>query len=71
LHAIALPGHGAPIADTWGHNLEQIARAVAERGADVVIGYSHFFAGSFVKATNPAGVSGNADFYYSQWTWRF
>ncbi|HUY34881.1 MAG TPA: hypothetical protein VMV69_19195, partial [Pirellulales bacterium] len=23
------------------------------------------------EATDPAGVSGNADFYYSQWTWRF
>ncbi|HUY35487.1 MAG TPA: alginate export family protein [Pirellulales bacterium] len=39
--------------------------------ADVLIGYSHFFAGSFVKNTNPVGVSGNADFYYSQWSYRF
>ncbi len=39
--------------------------------ADVLFGYSHFFQGSFVEATNPAGVSGNADFYYSQWSWRF
>ena len=38
---------------------------------DVLFGYSHFFAGSFVKNTNPVGVTGNADFYYSQWTTRF
>ena len=39
--------------------------------ADVLFGYSHFFAGRFVRATNSAGVSGNADFYYSQWSYRF
>ncbi len=38
---------------------------------DVLFGYSHFFAGSFVRNTNPAGVSGDADFYYSQWAWKF
>jgi hypothetical protein len=38
---------------------------------DVLFGYSHFFAGSFVNNTNPPGVNGNADFYYSQWTQRF
>ncbi len=39
--------------------------------ADMLIGYSHFFGGSFIKATNPPGVSGNADFYYSQWSYKF
>jgi len=39
--------------------------------AEVMFGYSHFFGGSFIERTDPPGVTGNADFYYSQWTWRF
>lgn len=70
---------GAPIrispsgtAGTYvGQELDLLWQIVFNPRADVVFGYSHFFAGSFVKATNPPGVSGNADFYYSQWTWRF
>ncbi len=38
---------------------------------DVLFGYSHFFPGDFVKNTNPPGVTGDVDFYYSQWTYRF
>jgi len=54
-----------------GQELDLLLQIIVNPRADVLFGYSHFFAGSFVKATNPAGVSGNADFYYSQWSWRF
>ncbi|HWB14409.1 MAG TPA: alginate export family protein [Pirellulales bacterium] len=54
-----------------GQELDLIFQFLVNPRADVLFGYSHFFAGTFVKNTNPAGVSGNADFYYSQWTWRF
>lgn len=54
-----------------GQELDLIYQIVVNARADVLFGYSHFFAGTFVKRTNPVGVSGNADFYYSQWTWRF
>jgi hypothetical protein len=54
-----------------GQELDLLVQFIVSARADVLFGYSHFFAGSFVKATNPAGVSGNADFYYSQWSWRF
>lgn len=54
-----------------GQELDLLVQFVINPRADVLFGYSHFFAGSFVKATNPIGVSGNADFYYSQWSWRF
>lgn len=54
-----------------GQELDLLLQVVINARADVLFGYSHFFAGSFVKATNPVGVSGNADFYYSQWSWRF
>jgi len=54
-----------------GQELDLLWQIVFNPRLDVVFGYSHFFAGSFVKATNPVNVSGNADFYYSQWSWRF
>jgi hypothetical protein len=38
---------------------------------NVIVGYSHFAGGDFVDATNPAGVSGNADFFYVQWVTNF
>lgn len=70
---------GAPIRDSpsgsagryVGQELDTLFQIRVNARIDVIFGYSHFFAGSFIKATNPAGVSGNADFYYSQWTWRF
>lgn len=70
---------GAPIrispsgsAGTYvGQELDLLFQFVFNPRSDVIFGYSHFFAGSFVKATNPPGVSGNANFYYSQWSWRF
>jgi hypothetical protein len=54
-----------------GQEIDLLFQIVVNPRADVLFGYSHFFAGSFVKATNPIGVNGNADFYYSQWSWRF
>lgn len=54
-----------------GQEVDFLVQILVNPRADILIGYSHFFAGSFVKATNPPGVSGNADFYYSQWSWRF
>lgn len=38
---------------------------------DLLVGYSHFFAGTFVKNTNPPGVSGDVDFVYTQFSFRF
>ncbi|UTW56751.1 alginate export family protein [Kordiimonas sp. SCSIO 12610] len=37
----------------------------------LIVGYSHFAGGDFIDATNPQGVSGNADFFYVQWTTNF
>ncbi|HWB13385.1 MAG TPA: alginate export family protein [Pirellulales bacterium] len=54
-----------------GQELDLLFQIVVNPRVDVLFGYSYFFGGSFIKATNPAGVSGNADFYYSQWSWRF
>lgn len=37
----------------------------------LLVGYSHFWAGDFVLATNPVGVTGDVDFTYTQLQWRF
>ena len=39
--------------------------------ADLLFGYSHFYQGDFVRATNPVGVNGDVDFFYTQFNWRF
>jgi hypothetical protein len=54
-----------------GQELDFTAQYVFDARKDILFGYSHFYAGSFVKATNPPGVNGNADFYYTQFSWRF
>lgn len=54
-----------------GQELDLLWQVQVNPRADVLFGYSHFWAGAFVEATNPAGVSGDADFYYSQWSYRF
>ena len=35
------------------------------------LGYSRFWGGDFIDATNLPGVSGNASFFYTQLTARF
>lgn len=39
--------------------------------ADILFGYAHFWAGNFVRGTNPAGVTGDVDFTYTQLSLRF
>ena len=34
--------------------------------AELMLGYSKFRGGSFIDATNPVGVSGDASFFYLQ-----
>jgi hypothetical protein len=66
-------GERQPVVDL--HRASRVAHPTNAREntlrADVLIGYSHFFAGSVVKATHPKGVSGDDDFCYSQWSYHF
>lgn len=54
-----------------GQELDLTAQCTLSGRSDILFGYSHFFAGTFVKNTNPVDVSGNADFFYMQFTRRF
>lgn len=54
-----------------GQELDFTAQYVFNPRWDLLVGYSHFFPGTFVKATNPPGVTGEVNFYYTQLSWRF
>jgi hypothetical protein len=54
-----------------GQELDLTVQYIFSPRADLLIGYSHFWAGDFVRATNPPGVTGDIDFAYTQFAWRF
>lgn len=61
---------GAAGADV-GHELDLLLVYALNARTELQFGYSHFWAGDFVRATNPVGVSGDVDFVYTQFQWRF
>ncbi len=54
-----------------GQELDFTAQYSFDARRDVLFGYSHFYAGSFVKNTNPPGVTGDVDFVYTQFSWKY
>lgn len=54
-----------------GQELDVTFQILITPRADLLLGYSHFYPGSFVLATNPAGVTGDVDFYYGQFSLKF
>lgn len=54
-----------------GQELDFTVQYVFGPRADILFGYSHFWAGDFVQATNPVGVTGDVDFAYTQFTVKF
>ena len=48
-----------------GEEIDITATLALMQRIKLQLGYSHFFGGRFVDNTNPLGVSGNADFFYS------
>jgi hypothetical protein len=53
-----------------GQELDLTAQFIFSPRTDLLVGYSHFWAGDFVRATNPAGVTGDVDFTYVENSWR-
>lgn len=62
-----VPGAGNMV----GTELDLLLTYTHDARTDVQFGYSRFFAGHFVHATNPVGVSGDVDFFYLQASRRF
>jgi len=54
-----------------GRELDLMGKYLVTPRSDLVLGFSRFWGGRFVDATNPEGVSGDADFFYTQVSVRF
>jgi hypothetical protein len=58
-----------------GHEIDLLGTYKVNSRSDLVLGYSHFFAGKFYDtSTNAVGAplfNGDADFFYTQWHYNF
>jgi hypothetical protein len=64
------PGN-RPASRELGHELDFLLTYTICPRMDVLLGYSHFFAGQYYQETPGAPHQGNASFYYVQWQWNF
>lgn len=60
----------APASRDLGHEIDLTATYTINPRMDILIGYSHFFAGQYY-ANTPPGFPSNADFFYLQYQWNF
>jgi len=59
-------------ADTFvGHEVDLTATYAFTKWMNVLVGYSHFFSGAYVKQTSPTGADDDADFFYLQTSFKF
>lgn len=73
-NARGIPIRLAPTGDAGGavgQELDVTYRAVSSSRSDWLIGYSHFYPGSFVRRTTSPAALRDVDFFYWQWTTRF
>lgn len=58
-----------------GHEIDLLSTYKVSARSDLVLGYSHFFAGKYydtsLTSTGAALFNGDADFFYSQWHYNF
>lgn len=64
------PGN-RPASRELGHELDLTLTYVIGPRMDVLLGYSHFFAGEYYDQTPGVAHRGDANFYYVQWQWNF
>jgi hypothetical protein len=60
-----------PASRDLGHELDLLATITLNARMDLVLGYSHFFAGDYYRLTPGLPHRGDADFYYAQFHWNF
>ena len=67
--------NSAPASRELGHEIDFLATYSLNPRMDLVLGYSHFFAGRYYKDTNFVGPGpfyrDDANFYYVQYHWNF
>ncbi len=61
----------APASRDLGHELDLLATISLTPRMDLVLGYSHFFAGEYYHLTPGLPHRGDADFFYVQYHWNF
>lgn len=54
-----------------GQELDLLAKYTLTARSDLLVGWSRFWGGPFIEATNTDGVRGDADFFYTQLAVRF
>jgi hypothetical protein len=60
-----------PASRDLGHEIDLLATITLNARMDILLGYSHFMAGSYYKNTPGLPYRGNADFFYVQYQWSF
>ncbi len=64
-------GNNAPGSADLGHELDLVASYKVGERHDMLLGYSKFFAGNYYSTTPGVPYDGDADFFYTQWTFNF
>ncbi len=59
----------APAARSLGQEIDLTVTYTLNPRMDVLLGYSHFFSGSYYKQTAGVPFRGDADFFYTQFQW--
>jgi hypothetical protein len=65
------PAGSPPASRDLGHEIDCLATITLNARMDLLLGYSHFMAGSYYKDTPNLPYRGNADFFYVQYQWNF
>jgi hypothetical protein len=61
----------APASRELGHELDLLATFTVHPRCEVLLGYSHFFAGDYYRQTPGVNFQGDADFFYTQLHYNF
>ncbi len=61
----------APASANLGHELDLMATYTINARMQILFGYSHFFAGDYYKLTPGVPFRGDADFFYTEYTFDF
>lgn len=54
-----------------GEEIDLVVNISLLQRAGLLVGYSKFWGGGFIDATNPVGISGDVDFFYTQLVFKF
>lgn len=64
-------GNNLPGSPDLGHEIDLIADWKIGARQNLLLGYSHFFSGAYYQTTAGVPFTGDADFFYTQWTINF